>query len=80
MKIRVIAFARARELLGSGAFEIDLPAGATLRDACDEIIARAPEMRADRSIRFAVNGVVREASHLLIENDEIAVLPPVGGG
>lgn len=31
-------------------------------------------------IRFAVNGKFVDASHLIIDGDEIAVLPPVSGG
>ena len=81
MRVRVLAFARLRELLGFGERELDLAAPATLDDAWRTLTAAIPEAtRLRASTRFARNGVVSDGAAALGEGDEIALLPPVGGG
>lgn len=82
MTVRVRAFARMRELLGESEFDIEVPAGATLADVWETLRARKPDIdKLASSTRIARNGRV---SALLIDRvqagDEIALLPPVGGG
>jgi molybdopterin converting factor small subunit len=79
MHVRVLAFARVRELLGYAEREIELTPGATLEDLWRTI--GTPELAALRdSTRFARNGALADAGTALAEGDEVALLPPVGGG
>jgi molybdopterin synthase catalytic subunit len=79
MKIRVLAFARLRELLGFAERDLELPPAASLEDLWRAL--GTPELEPLRgSTRFARNGVLAEASTALAEGDEVALLPPVGGG
>jgi molybdopterin converting factor small subunit len=81
MHVRVLAFARLRELLGFGSRELDLDAGSSLDDLWQRLArdsAGLQDMRA--STRFARNGALVSAGTALCEGDEIALLPPVGGG
>jgi molybdopterin converting factor small subunit len=79
--VRVLAFARLRELLGFGEREIDLAAHATLDDAWRAVAGAIPEAtRLRASTRLARNGVVSDGAVALDDGDEIALLPPVGGG
>jgi molybdopterin synthase catalytic subunit/molybdopterin synthase sulfur carrier subunit len=81
MRVRVVAFARLRELLGFGERELELGPAATLDDAWRSLTAGVPEaVRLRPSTRFARNGVVTDGTCVLGEGDEIALLPPVGGG
>lgn len=81
MSVRVLAFARLRELLGFGAREVDLDDGATLDDLWARLAAGAASLRELRaSTRFARNGVLAPGTTPLRDGDEIALLPPVGGG
>jgi molybdopterin synthase catalytic subunit/molybdopterin synthase sulfur carrier subunit len=81
MRVRVLAFARLRDLLGFGEREVDLGAPATLDDVWRVVAAAVPDAaRLRASTRFARNGVVSDGAVLLGEGDEIALLPPVGGG
>lgn len=79
--IRVVAFARVRELLGFSEREFalrDVPTVAALRERLEQF---APELAALRdSTRVARNGALVDDAAPLSEGDEVALLPPVGGG
>jgi MoaE-MoaD fusion protein len=81
MRVCVLAFARARELLGEGVFGVDVPENGTIRDVWNCVVKRAPglESLAD-SIRVARNGRIVPFTESVHHDDEIALLPPVGGG
>jgi molybdopterin synthase catalytic subunit len=81
VRVRVLAFARLRDVFGFGERECDVPAGTTLEALWDHLALDAPDAPALRaSTRFARNGVVAEALTGLTDGDEVALLPPVGGG
>jgi molybdopterin converting factor small subunit len=80
MRIRVLAFARLRELLGSERY-LDLPADARIEDAWSALAQERPALEAERGpTRAALNGRVVSFAESLADGDELAFLPPVGGG
>ena len=81
VRIVVKAFARARELLGADTLSLELPPGATVAAIQTALIEQAPAF-ADiaSSTRVARNGNVARLSDVLNDGDEVALLPPVGGG
>ena len=81
MRIDVLAFARVRELAGFSQRMIELSPGACVADAWDVILAGTPTLATLRaSTRIACNGKVVGDDRALAEGDELALLPPVGGG
>lgn len=81
MKIRVLAFARLREILNAGETMLDLHAGARVGDAWAALAQGCPALDEHRrSTRIARNGTVVALDQRLDDGDEIALLPPVGGG
>ncbi|MEO6836335.1 MAG: MoaD/ThiS family protein [Candidatus Tumulicola sp.] len=81
MQIRVLAFARMRELLGAPERTLDLAAGMRVRDAWSALAKLFPALdELAGSTRIARNGRVGAADDLLTDGDELALLPPVGGG
>ena len=74
-------FGPAREAAGADAIELALRAGATAGDALAVLAERVPAL-ADllpRS-RVAVNLTYVDSTTPLAPGDEIAIVPPVGGG
>src|SRR5262249_17385645 len=79
MKVRL--FARARELAGTDALEVSLPAGATVRDLRRHIAEQCPPLSGllQRSA-LAVDDEFADDAWTLPLNAEVALLPPVSGG
>jgi molybdopterin converting factor small subunit len=81
MEVRVLAFARLRELFGFGERRVACANGATLEDLWRDLARDDTEVAALRaSTRFARNGALATATTVLADGDEVAFLPPVGGG
>ena len=81
MRIRVLAFARLRELLGAPEAALELPEGARVSDAWSALVRRSPMLNEQLgSTRIARNGRLVPLDQALADGDELAILPPVGGG
>jgi molybdopterin converting factor small subunit len=79
--VRVLAFARLRELLASGELAIELAPGARVSDAWRMLAGRYTALdQLTNSTRFARNGQIVSFDTPLADGDELALLPPVGGG
>ena len=79
MKIKVRFFAFSRELAGTSEIEHELSDGSTLADLQAVLFERYPSL-ASLKLRFAVNAAYAPLARPLHEADEVAVIPPVGGG
>ncbi len=74
-------FARARDLAGTDAVTLDLPAGATVRDLRQQLAQRYPKLAGllERSA-VAVDNEFADDQLTVPVSAEIALLPPVSGG
>ena len=79
MKVQVRLFAAARELVGSGSMMQVLPAQATVRDLVDALLEAYPGL-SEMRLKFAVNSAYASLDTALCDGDEVACIPPVGGG
>lgn len=81
MRIRVLPFARLHDLLQESEVDLNLPDGARADDAWAALERETPALAGERrSTRIAINGHVEPFDAALTDGDEIALLPPVGGG
>ena len=81
MKLDVLYFAVLRERIQLDHETVELPAGASVRDARAAIAARHPSVAALLpGVQFAVNRAVAADTQALADGDELALLPPVAGG
>ncbi len=80
MKINLIAFGIAKEILKSKQLEFDLSAGDTISSLKEKLLQKYPEFSKLKSLSFAVSENYQEDSYSLHENDEVVIIPPVSGG
>lgn len=81
MTVRVLAFARVRELLPESPLTIDVGDGARVADAWTALETKFPALREQAATtRIARNGRLAAGDEPLESGDELALLPPVGGG
>jgi molybdopterin converting factor subunit 1 len=76
MQVTVRLFAQLRERAGTSELSIDLPEGARVKDAIEELGALA----ADLPVVMAVNREYADGEAELAPGDELALIPPVSGG
>ena len=81
MRITVLYFAVFRERLGRDTDALELPEGATVRDAIAALAAAHEAIATLRTkFRVAVNEAFADESDALADGDELALIPPVAGG
>ena len=81
LSVRVLLFARLRELAGDRSLELSVSPGATVRDVWDAAVGRHGRLRgADRGVRVAVNEEYGSWDDAVRSGDSIAFIPPVAGG
>lgn len=78
MTVTVLLFAQYRAEAGLGSVDLDLPAGATVRDAADAAAGRTGV--ALTGAMCAVNEAYSRPDASLSPGDRVAFLPPVSGG
>ena len=79
IEVQVLLFASARECAGTARLSQALPVGATLDDLAARLYEVTPGLR-DLRLRFAVNAAYSDRTTTLHDGDEVACIPPVGGG
>ncbi|MDX1631735.1 MAG: molybdenum cofactor biosynthesis protein MoaE [Thermoanaerobaculia bacterium] len=81
MRVRVLAFATARDTLGTEALEVDLPEGATVSALREELVRDFPGLEGIwPRLAVAVDGEMASPERVLTDTSEVALLPPVSGG
>ena len=81
MTLRMLYFGLVRERLGHGEESLEVPDGTTVADLL-ELLARRHDVFAlgAGALRVAVNREYSAGPRLLVDGDEVAVIPPVAGG
>ncbi len=80
MKINLIAFGIARDILGNSMTPLTLTTGSTIADLKKMLVRDYPQFIELASFSIAVNEDYQKDDFVLSEADEIVVLPPVSGG
>ncbi len=81
MTVRVVAFGRVRELLGWSERVLTLADATRVGDVWQTLTATTIVLASlAPATRIARNGVIAHDDAPLADGDELALLPPVGGG
>jgi molybdopterin converting factor small subunit len=81
VRVRILAFAQLRDWFGFGQRDVDVAPGATVAALWSQLTGDGVTPDGLReTTRFARNGALVDAQTTLVDGDEVAFMPPVGGG
>lgn len=80
MKITVVAYGIAKDIVGSSQLELETEDGSTVSATLELIKEKFPAFKELTSILLAVNEEYAEDDHIIQAGDELVLIPPVSGG
>jgi molybdopterin synthase catalytic subunit len=82
MKVTVLFFGAAKEIVGAEAIEFDLPQQISAAAAFRQILQAHPALpeKFGKSLLFAINQNYASGDETVNKGDELAIFPPVSGG
>jgi molybdopterin converting factor subunit 1 len=80
MKINLVAFGIARDILKDSNITFEINKGKTIGDLKNALTKQYPEFEKLASLRFAVDEDYQEDDFELSEENEVVIIPPVSGG
>ena len=81
IQVQVMFFHVLRDLVGREKEKMQIESGTTVSDLLMDLYAEHPQLdELDQTVMLAVNQEYSKRSRVLEDGDEVALLPPVGGG
>lgn len=81
VEIKVLFFARARDLTGMTEFSLKISAGSNTQECLKELIAKFPSLEEiSACMVLALNEEYTTESTIVKDKDELAIIPPISGG
>lgn len=80
MKINLLAFGIAKEILGASESDFPVSEELTIQELKKQLTAAFPDFKKLVKFQIAVNQEYQTDDFILSANDEVAIIPPVSGG
>ncbi|WCJ34970.1 Molybdopterin synthase sulfur carrier subunit [Euphorbia peplus] len=81
VKIKVLFFARAREITGVSEMPLVVSSGTTTKECLNKLVAKFPGLNElCNCIVLALNEEYTTETVVVKEKDELAIIPPISGG
>ncbi|KYG74658.1 molybdopterin synthase sulfur carrier subunit [Roseivirga ehrenbergii] len=80
MKIEVIAFGIAKDILNGNQVTLEMKEQSSVADVRQALVDLYPAFQGLASLQLAVNADYVNDDYLIKENDEVVLIPPVSGG
>ncbi|MGB1120436.1 MAG: MoaD/ThiS family protein [Saprospiraceae bacterium] len=80
MKINLIAFGIAKDILGQRKTTIEISDNSQISDLKNTLVEEFPEFGKLVKLSFAINETYQTDDFRLSANEEVVIIPPVAGG
>ena len=80
MKLKLITFGIAKDILGAKELELSTENVSSTGDLKNELSQRYPDFRKLVQFSLAVNEEYQDDNFQLSDGDEVVIIPPVSGG
>ncbi len=80
MKLKLIAYGIAKDIVNGREIVIDIPEESTIADLKSILLQRYPPFSKLKSLSFAVGDEYQTDTFLLSNEKEVVIIPPVSGG
>ena len=80
MKIKILAFGIAKDILGGANLSVEMPGQPTVGQLKDHLCQSYPAFEQLASFSIALNTEYAEDGQAIQAGDEVVVIPPVSGG
>lgn len=80
MKIKILAFGIAKDILQTRSMHTELSTAVNVKELKEHLIERYPDFQKLKSLKLAVNEEYRNDDFIISDGDEVALIPPVSGG
>ena len=80
MKLKLIAYGIAKDIVNGREVTIDIPEDSTIADLKIILLQRYPPFLKLKSLAFAVGDEYQSDTFLLTNGKEVVIIPPVSGG
>lgn len=80
MKVELIAYGIARDIIGQTKLKMDIEDGTTVGDFLPQIKSSYPKFQNLKSLLVAVNDEYADDDYIIKPEDEVVLIPPVSGG
>ena len=80
MKINILAFGIAKDIVNNTAFELEVADQTSVADLKAQLCTIYPAFEQLRTLAIAVNTAYQTDDYIINANDEVVIIPPVSGG
>ncbi|MDA0196510.1 MAG: MoaD/ThiS family protein [Bacteroidetes bacterium] len=80
MKLTIIAYGIARDILGSNSIEYEIEDSVSHENLLENLKKTYPDFNKLTSLMIAINSEYAKKGQMISENDEVVLIPPVSGG